>query len=205
MYPSAEIGDLDSLENMTCFRDTVMDMQALLAITPEVAVCDLHPGYESNTLRTGERVARSAGAAPFCAYRNPCWAETGRKDPLIGVAFDGTGYGPDGTVWGGEFLLASATGYQRVAYLKPLRFIGSDESVRQGWEKRGLPPVRRGADGHCRRPALSRTESSARRWVQHNFLLQHGGGCSTGSARYWVSVIVQATRGKARQSWKTQP
>ncbi len=133
LYPSAEIGDLSSLESQTCFRDTITDMQSLLAITPEVAVCDLHPGYEST------RFAQASGLPVLqvqhhFAHIASVLAETGRTDPLIGVAFDGTGYGPDGTVWGGEFLLASATGYQRVAHLKPLRFVGSDESVRQGWK-----------------------------------------------------------------------
>ena len=133
LYPSAEIGDLDSMETVALYRETIEDMQALLAIRPEVAACDLHPGYESTrfALATGLPVVQ---VQHHFAHVASVLAETSRDGPVIGVAFDGTGYGSDGTVWGSEFLIASASGFERAAHLKPLRFVGSDESVRQCWK-----------------------------------------------------------------------
>jgi hydrogenase maturation protein HypF len=133
MYPSVEIGDLDTLETQAVYRDTVEEMQALLGIRPETVACDEHPGYEST------RFARLTGLPVVTvqhhfAHIASVLAETGRRDRVIGVAFDGTGYGPDGTVWGGEFLLASPFGFERAGHLKALRFLGGDESVRQGWK-----------------------------------------------------------------------
>lgn len=133
MYPSTEIGDLDNLETMAVYRDTVRDMQALLVIRPEAAVCDMHPDYEST------RFAEQCGLPVLkvqhhFAHIASVLAEAGERGPVIGVAFDGTGYGPDGTVWGGEFLIATATGYTRVAHIKAIPYLGGDASVRQGWK-----------------------------------------------------------------------
>jgi len=133
MYPSTEIGDLDQMETMAIYQDTIAEMETLLDIRPEIAVCDLHPEYEST------RYAQEIGLPVLevqhhFAHIASVLAEWGKTEPVIGVAFDGTGYGLDGTVWGGEFLIASPQGFTRVGHLKPIRFVGSDQSVRQGWK-----------------------------------------------------------------------
>ena len=132
-YPSAEIGDLSSEETMAVYRDTIEAMQSLLNIVPEIAVCDLHPDYDSAryTAATGLPVMK---VQHHFAHIASVLAETNRCDPVLGVAFDGTGYGPDGTVWGGEFLLASAKEYTRVGHIRAIPFLGGDASVRQGWK-----------------------------------------------------------------------
>ncbi len=133
MYPSAEIGDLTSLETMAVLRETLGDMQALLGIVPETVVCDLHPDYDSTRFasETGLPVIQ---VQHHFAHIASVLAEMGRRDPVLGVAFDGTGYGLDGTVWGGEFLLASATGFTRMGHIKAIPYLRGDESVRQGWK-----------------------------------------------------------------------
>lgn len=133
IYASTEIGDLDHLETMASYSDTIADMETLLTIQPDIAVCDLHPEYESTrfALQTGLPVLQ---VQHHFAHIASVLAEWGREEPVIGVAFDGTGYGLDSTVWGGEFLIASSTGFTRVGHLKPMRFVGLDESVRQGWK-----------------------------------------------------------------------
>ncbi len=132
-YPSQEIGSLDSMETMEAYRETVSDMQSLLTIDPGLAVCDLHPDYES------ARYAGSLGL-PVVAVQHhfahiaAVMAEHGISDTVIGVSLDGTGYGTDGTVWGGEFLIATPEGYKRAGHLKAVQMLGGNESIRQGWK-----------------------------------------------------------------------
>ncbi|MDP4109414.1 MAG: carbamoyltransferase HypF [Bacillota bacterium] len=132
-YPSAEIGDLDTAEACGVYRGAVRDMRELFSIKPEVAVCDLHPDYEST------RFAESLGlplvrVQHHFAHIASVLAEENIKERVIGVAFDGTGCGTDGTVWGGEFLIASPFGFSRAGHISPVKFLGSDESVKQGWK-----------------------------------------------------------------------
>lgn len=133
LYPSGEIGDLDSIEILRAYRRTVNDMRNTLRISPQLAICDMHPRYEAS------RYAKTM-CIPVMeiqhhhAHIASVMAEHGLTDNVIGVAFDGTGYGTDGTVWGGEFLIVSRAGYKRVAHLKPVRMLGSDNSIRQGWK-----------------------------------------------------------------------
>ena len=132
-YPSSEIGDVDSLESLKVFNDTISDMQAMLGITPKLVVCDAHPDYESTryALSTGLPVIK---VQHHFAHIASVMAEAGLTGRVIGVAFDGTGYGVDGTVWGGEFLIASPQDFVRAGHLKSVKLLGSDESVRQGWK-----------------------------------------------------------------------
>jgi len=132
-YLSAEIGDLDTLETEALYRETVADMQNLLRIRPERVVCDLHPGYASTRYAEEQRIPLIR-VQHHHAHIASVMAEHGLTEPVIGVAFDGTGYGADGTVWGGEFLMVSPEGYTRLGHLKTVTFLGSDESVRQGWK-----------------------------------------------------------------------
>ena len=132
-YPFAETGGLFCREALDIYRDTVADMQELMHIAPELAVCDMHPGYEST------QYAKSLGIPVLevqhhHAHIASVMAEHGLADTVIGVAFDGTGYGTDNTVWGGEFLIVSPEGFTRVGHIKAEAFLGGDESVRQGWK-----------------------------------------------------------------------
>lgn len=133
IYPSTETGDLDSMEAVDFFRETAIDMQRTLKVAPKLVACDLHPGYES-TKYAQELGLPVLQVQHHFAHTASVMAEHGLTSRLIGVAFDGTGYGEDGTVWGGEFLIASPEGFTRAGHLKAVKLLGSDESVRQGFK-----------------------------------------------------------------------
>jgi len=147
LYPGAELGDLDTLEAGRAFAENAADLPGVLRVTPALAVCDLHPDYAST------HYAKNLGLPVLpvqhhFAHIASVMAEHGLTEPVIGVAFDGTGYGGDGTVWGGEFLIASPAGFTRAGHLKAAKFLGTDASVRQGWKSAacllfdaGLPPA----------------------------------------------------------------
>lgn len=132
-YPSTELGDLETREMLLSYEKMASDMQRLLQAVPSRAVCDLHPDYAST------RYAKSLGlplmeVQHHFAHIASVLAEHEKTAPVIGVAFDGTGYGTDGTVWGGEFLIASAYGFYRAGHIKPTAYLGGDASIRQGWK-----------------------------------------------------------------------
>ena len=127
---SQHIGDLETVAARAAYAQTVVDATRLHRVSPLLAVRDLHPDYASS------RAAEAAGLPVACvqhhlAHVMACMAEHGLAPPVLGVAWDGNGDGPDGTVWGGEFLLVTATGWRRVARLRPFLLLGSDAAVRE--------------------------------------------------------------------------
>ena len=134
-YCSPFIGDLDNEGCIEAYSKSFERMKKLFRIHPELAVCDMHPGYAS----TG--FAQSLGlpllkAQHHHAHIASVMAEHSMDIPVIGVAFDGTGWGEDGTVWGGEFLICREDGYERAGHLKPVQFLGGDEGMRGRGKKR---------------------------------------------------------------------
>lgn len=129
---SAYIGDMDSLATLSAFERAVCHLEALTGVEPETLVCDAHPGY-----RSSEWAHRKAGTHPVRSVQHhhahiaSLMAEHGLDgtQQVLGFAFDGTGYGPDGTVWGGEVLVADYKGFRRVAHLAQVPMVGGDISV----------------------------------------------------------------------------
>jgi len=132
-FVSQHLGDLETLETLDHFRECLKAYQRLFRITPEVVVRDLHPGYLST------RVARELGLGePLAVQHHHAHvaagaAEHGVTEPVIGLAYDGTGYGDDGAVWGAEVLVADFRGYQRVGQLRYAPLPGGDLAARQPW------------------------------------------------------------------------
>jgi hydrogenase maturation protein HypF len=127
------IGDLDNLEAGRAFEEQVERLQRFLGIAPEVIAHDLHPDYFSTRYALGRPGAEKIGVQHHHAHVASAAAEHGVVGPLLGLAWDGTGYGSDGTAWGGELLLVDGGRLERLATLRPLRLAGSDEAIRQVW------------------------------------------------------------------------
>ena len=127
------IGDLKNYETLTSFTTGIDHFRRLFAIDPEVVVHDLHPEYLSTKHAMELDGVRLVGVQHHHAHLAACLAEHGEPRPAIGAIFDGSGYGGDGTVWGGELLLGDLEHFERVGLLFPVRLPGGDAAVRQPW------------------------------------------------------------------------
>jgi hydrogenase maturation protein HypF len=159
-FLSHHIGDMENYETLRSYEDGVAHYQRLFRITPELLAYDLHPDYLA-TRYALERAAKEGlsalGVQHHHAHIAACLAEHGLDEAAqaLGVAFDGVGYGPDGAIWGGEFLLAGYNSYERLAHLRYAPLPGGDAAARQPWRmalawlhtaglawEDDLPPVR---------------------------------------------------------------
>lgn len=132
-FLSHHIGDLENLAAYRALTEGIGHYGRLFDVRPAVVAHDLHPDYLSSQLAEEyEGVARVA-VQHHHAHVASCMAEHGVTEPVIGVAFDGTGLGTDGAIWGGEFLLAEGAGYQRFGHLAYVPLPGGDAAVRQPW------------------------------------------------------------------------
>jgi hydrogenase maturation protein HypF len=130
VFLSQHIGDLETAQASVAFESVVESLKGLYGAKPETVACDLHPNYISTVY--AERVcAHPVGVQHHYAHVLACMAENAVKAPVLGVAWDGSGWGPDGTVWGGEFLKIDEYGYSRVARLRPMRLAGGQRAVRE--------------------------------------------------------------------------
>jgi hydrogenase maturation protein HypF len=127
---SQHLGDLDSAEARENFRKTVADLESLFGMAPDRIVTDLHPDYASTRLAEtfGKPLIR---VQHHHAHVLSCMAEHGLEPPLLGIAWDGVGFGPDGTLWGGEFLRIEPDGYARIARFRPFPLPGGEKAVRE--------------------------------------------------------------------------
>jgi len=133
-FISQHIGDLETAQAHEAFTRVVEDFHRLYELRPAAVACDAHPDYLSTQYANGQ----AAGAFPVqhhYAHVLSCMADNGLSGPVLGVAFDGAGYGDDGTIWGGEFLRvcpdAGEAGYTRAAHLRPFRLPGGDRAARE--------------------------------------------------------------------------
>ena len=131
-YPSAYVGDLSDLRTLASLRESIERLASLLEIAPRAVACDLHPRYQTTAL--AKELGQPVRAVQHhYAHIVSCMAENDAPGPVIGVAFDGTGYGTDGTVWGGEFFRANYRGFTRLGSLEPFLWAGGDRSAKEGW------------------------------------------------------------------------
>ena len=127
------IGDLRNDETLRSFAEGVAHFEELFAVAPAVVAHDLHPDYLSTTYALAREGVEHVGVQHHHAHLAAVLAEHGMTGPAIGAIYDGTGYGTDGTVWGGEILAGSLDGFLRVGALWPVRMPGGDRAVRQPW------------------------------------------------------------------------
>ncbi|MEN6616662.1 MAG: carbamoyltransferase HypF [Syntrophorhabdus sp.] len=132
-FLSQHIGDMDNFETLEHFASSVRIYEKLFRIKPEAIIYDLHPNYAS-THYAMERAAKEAlpvrGVQHHHAHAVSCLVDNGTSEPVIAAVMDGTGYGLDGRIWGGEWLIANEWGFRRVASLEPLPLPGGDTGVR---------------------------------------------------------------------------
>ncbi len=129
---SHHLGDLEHLATYRSFLQAIDHLCHLCGVTPEVVAHDLHPEYLSTKLAV-ELDLPAVGVQHHHAHVASCLVDHGRSDPVLGVVFDGLGYGADGTLWGGEFLVADLRSYQRVGHLAPIALPGGAAAIRQPW------------------------------------------------------------------------
>ena len=133
VYMSQYFGDMDSVENQGIYEENVERMAKLFRIKPELAVCDLHPLYYTTGYaeKLGLPVLK---VQHHHAHVASVMAEHDLSGNVIGVSFDGTGYGTDGAVWGGEFLLCEGGEFERADHLRYVEMLGGDSSMKEGWK-----------------------------------------------------------------------
>jgi hydrogenase maturation protein HypF len=130
------LGDLEHLRAVEAFERAVRDLGSFYEATPEIVACDLHPDYASSSV--ARALAEKYGAHLVTvqhhhAHVAAVMAEHGVEDPVLGIAWDGTGLGSDETIWGSEFLLVDGGTFRRFAHLAPYRLPGGDHAARHPW------------------------------------------------------------------------
>ncbi len=174
VFLSQHIGDLETVEARGAFERAIADLCRLYSFKPEVVACDLHPDYASThwAEQSGLPLVR---VQHHQAHVASCAAENHVDGAYLGVSWDGTGYGLDGTIWGGEFFHVEGKQFERIAHLRSFGLPGRDAAVREGWrsaaslmfEVYGLDPVH--PDIAAQAPGIPRLDDAHVR-----YMLEHG-------------------------------
>ncbi len=133
VFLSQHLGDLDNPLTLQHFEATIAYFKQLLQIEPEIIAHDLHPDYLATQWALRQKHKTLVAVQHHHAHLAAVLAENGFAGPAIGLILDGTGYGSDGTIWGGEVLIGQASGYRRFACLEPVAMPGSTAAIRQPW------------------------------------------------------------------------
>lgn len=131
-FMSAHLGDLEHVESYRSFSEAIVDLRTFFDVKPALVVHDLHPEYLSTKWAQEQHVELLA-VQHHHAHIASCLADNSMRGPVVGLAFDGHGYGPDGTLWGGEFLVADLVGYERAGHFRPVPLPGGSTAVRDPW------------------------------------------------------------------------
>ena len=127
------IGDLRNWETLRSFREGVAHFERLFSVEPGVVAHDLHPDYLSTREALEREGVEALGVQHHHAHLAACLAEHGELGPAVGAIYDGTGYGDDGTVWGGELLVGGPGGFERAGHLHPVRMPGGERAIAEPW------------------------------------------------------------------------
>jgi hydrogenase maturation protein HypF len=127
------IGDLENLETYDSYTDAIRRFERFLDVAPEVIAHDLHPDYLSTHYARGRDETTRVAVQHHHAHVVSVMAEHGLHHPVYGLSYDGTGYGIDGTSWGGELLIATRAAFERIGTFRPLALVGGDQAIRHPW------------------------------------------------------------------------
>jgi hydrogenase maturation protein HypF len=158
------IGDLENYETLRSFTDGIEHFERLFAVEPAVVAHDLHPEYPSTKYALEREGVELLGVQHHHAHLAACLAEHGERGPAVAAIFDGTGYGSDGTVWGGELLFGDLAGFERDGHLWPVPMPGGEAAIREPWrmacawlEEAGVEPGEAEPGGWRQVRALARS------------------------------------------------
>ena len=182
-YLSQHLGDLGRVGSLHGFEEAIEKMTRLLEVRPAIVAHDLHPDYVST------RWARQSGLKSMAiqhhhAHVASCMAEHQRTAAIIGVAFDGTGCGPAGEIWGGEFLVADLGNFERVLHLRPLILPGGEAAIREPWRLALAALLDCGED-----PALLPSIQSDRRRIVSRMIEKELNCPAATSAGRWFDAV----------------
>jgi hydrogenase maturation protein HypF len=153
-WVSHHIGDLENYETLHSFGEGIEHFTRLFDVDPAVVAHDLHPEYLSTKYALERAELEPVGVQHHHAHLAACLAEHGTRGPAVGAIYDGTGYGTDGTVWGGELLVGGLEGFDRAGHLWPARLPGGARAVREPWRMACAWLVAAGGEGIAPPPAI---------------------------------------------------
>src|SRR5271169_6851561 len=132
-FLSQHVGDLENVESYSFFHEAIQHLERILQIRPEIIAYDLHPNYFSTKWALQQSGAKLVGVQHHHAHIASCMAENHLEGRVIGFALDGTGYGTDGNIWGGEVLIAGYEDFERAAHLEYVPLPGGAAAIREPW------------------------------------------------------------------------
>jgi hydrogenase maturation protein HypF len=132
-FLSPHIGDMETPEARDFYQESLSLMQKIAECRPDVIACDLHPAYYTTKLAEELAASRVIHVQHHHAHIVSAMAENGIEGDVIGLAMDGTGYGPDGTVWGGEFIVADEANFRRIGHIMNYLLPGGEKAIREPW------------------------------------------------------------------------
>ncbi len=169
-FVSHHIGDLENFETLRSFREGIDHFRLLFDVDPAIVAFDLHPEYLSTKYALDLKGGEFVGVQHHHAHIAACLADNGERGPAIGVAFDGLGFGLDGTIWGGEFLIADLVKFERVGHLEAVAMPGGTAAIKQPW--RMAASYLRKAYGENVPEQLKVVERNANQWRQITALMK---------------------------------
>jgi hydrogenase maturation protein HypF len=155
------IGDLKTFEVLQAFEAGIVHFERLFAVAPAVVAHDEHPDYLSTRYALARHGVETVAVQHHHAHLAACLAEHGERGPAVGAIYDGTGYGRDGSVWGGELLVGGLADFERAGHLWPVRLPGGDRAVRQPWRMACAWLLEAGWEGPLPGPDRRRSEQVA--------------------------------------------
>jgi len=167
------VGDLKNYETLRSFSEGIEHFERLFAVEPAVIAHDLHPEYLSTKYAFEREGVELIGVQHHHAHLAACLAEHGESGPAIGAIYDGTGYGTDGTVWGGELLYGDLEDFRRVGTLHPVRLPGGEKAIREPW-RMACAWLSAGGDGAPAMPAALAGRVPERSWGAITELVRTG-------------------------------
>jgi hydrogenase maturation protein HypF len=173
-WVSHHIGDLENWETLSSFRSGVEHFERLFAVTPQLVAHDMHPNYLSTQYALEREGVEHLAVQHHHAHLASCLAEHGERGPAVGAIYDGTGYGPDETIWGGELLVGGLEDYERAGRLWPVRLPGGARAIREPWRMACAWLAAATQEDEPALPASLRATVEPERWRQVAELVRTG-------------------------------